>query len=74
MGIIKVKKCKECEYWYRAKPEDSFGQCRKARPTVFLIIGQDALGRPQPGTFSSFSSIEGDGWCGEGELKSELIS
>ncbi len=69
-----VKRCENCRFWVRRKPEDSFGDCRLAHPTVFLIVGQDALGRPQPGTFSAFPSTEKDGWCGEGKLKSELIS
>ena len=67
-------KCKDCRFWYKEKLENSFGQCRKVHPSVFLIVGQDALGRPQPGTFSSFPNIEGDAWCGEGELRLELIS
>ncbi len=69
-----VKKCENCKFWYRVKLGDTFGSCRRAHPTVFLIVGQDALGRPQPGTFSSFPSVEGDVWCGEGELKSEIVS
>lgn len=69
-----VKRCENCKFWFKGKPEDPYGACRVAHPSVFPIVGQDALGRPQPGTFSSFPSTQWDAWCGEGKLKSEVIT
>jgi len=56
--------CKNCRFWLK-EGEAGNGWCRAKPPQVFLVMGQDTLGRPAMNFQGAQAPARADGWCGE---------